>query len=228
VEGLPGDRIAGDRASGQVSRRIVLWRHGRTEWNASGRFQGQIDIDLDEIGRAQAWESARRLAALEPDLLVSSDLKRTRDTIAALAEITGKPIQLDPRLRETFAGEWQGLTGGEIASRYPEEYKAWRAGDPVLRVGGGETRQDVAERMAAAVRDIAAKLADDGLAVLTTHGGAARLGIAALIGMPLERFTNVGGLSNGSWSMLRDTDQGWVLVEHNAGTLPTPVVIEEG
>jgi glucosyl-3-phosphoglycerate phosphatase len=211
-----------------VSRRIVLWRHGRTEWNATGRFQGQTDIDLDEIGRAQAWESARRLAALEPDLLISSDLRRTRDTMAALAEITGKPIQLDERLRETFAGEWQGLTGAEIASRYPEEYKAWRAGDPLLKVGGGETRQDVAERMAAAVRDIAARLADDGLAVLTSHGGAARLGIAALIGMPLERFTNIGGLSNGSWSMLRDTDQGWVLVEHNAGTLPTPVVIEEG
>jgi glucosyl-3-phosphoglycerate phosphatase len=211
-----------------VSRRIVLWRHGRTEWNATGRFQGQTDIDLDEIGRAQAWESARRLAALEPDLLISSDLRRTRDTMAALSEITGKPIQLDERLRETFAGEWQGLTGAEIASRYPEEYKAWRAGDPLLKVGGGETRQDVAERMAAAVRDIAARLADDGLAVLTSHGGAARLGIAALIGMPLERFTNIGGLSNGSWSMLRDTDQGWVLVEHNAGTLPTPVVIEEG
>ena len=211
-----------------MSRRIVLWRHGRTEWNATGRFQGQTDIDLDEIGRAQAWQSARRLAALEPDLLISSDLRRTRDTMAALAEITGKPIKLDERLRETFAGEWQGLTGAEIASRYPEEYKAWRAGDPLLKVGGGETRQDVAERMAAAVRDIAARLADDGLAVLTTHGGAARLGIAALIGMPLERFTNIGGLSNGSWSMLRDTDQGWVLVEHNAGTLPTPVVIEEG
>lgn len=211
-----------------MSRRIVLWRHGRTEWNASGRFQGQTDIDLDEIGRAQAWESARRLAALEPDLLISSDLRRTRDTIAALAEITGKQVLVDRRLRETFAGDWQGLTGAEIASRYPEEYKAWRAGDPLLKVGGGETRQDVAERMAAAVRDIAARLADDGLAVLTTHGGAARLGIAALIGMPLERFTNIGGLSNGSWSMLRDTDQGWVLVEHNAGTLPTPVVIEEG
>jgi probable phosphoglycerate mutase len=82
--------------------------------------------------------------------------------------------------------------------------------------------------MASAVRDVAARLSDDGLAVLTTHGGAARLGIAALIGMPLERFTNIGGLSNTSWSMLRDTDQGWVLVEHNAGTLPTPVAIEEG
>jgi glucosyl-3-phosphoglycerate phosphatase len=228
VEGLPDDPAARNRASGQVSRRIVLWRHGRTEWNATGRFQGQIDVDLDEVGRDQAWESGRRLAALEPDVLVSSDLKRTRDTMAALSSITGREMQLDVRLRETFAGEWQGLTGAEIASRYPEAYKAWRAGDPLLRVGGGETRQDVAERMAAAVRDIAARLADDGLAVLTTHGGAARLGIASLIGMPLERFTNIGGLSNASWSMLRDTDQGWVLVEHNAGTLPTPVVIEEG
>jgi probable phosphoglycerate mutase len=205
-----------------------MWRHGRTVWNALGRFQGQIDIALDDVGREQAVESARRLAALAPDLLVSSDLQRTRDTMAALQALTGTEVLLDSRLRETYAGEWQGCTGAEIAAQWPEEYKAWRAGDPLLRVGGGETRQEVAERMSVAVRDIAAKLPDDGLAVLTTHGGAARLGIAALIGMPLERFTNIGGLSNGSWSMLRDTDQGWVLVEHNAGTLPTPVAIEEG
>jgi probable phosphoglycerate mutase len=211
-----------------VTRRIVLWRHGRTEWNATGRFQGQTDISLDEVGREQADGAARRLASLQPERLVSSDLHRARDTMAALAALTGLEIDLDVRLRETFAGDWQGLTGAEISSRYPEEYKSWRAGDPLLRVGGGETRQEVAARMAAAVRDVAARLSDDGLAVLTTHGGAARLGIAALIGMPLERFTNIGGLSNTSWSMLRDTDQGWVLVEHNAGTLPTPVAIEEG
>ncbi|HET6729484.1 MAG TPA: histidine phosphatase family protein [Jiangellaceae bacterium] len=211
-----------------MTRRIVLWRHGRTEWNATGRFQGQTDISLDEVGREQADGAARRLASLQPELLVSSDLHRARDTMAALATLTGLEIDLDVRLRETFAGDWQGLTGAEITSRYPEEYKSWRAGDPLLRVGGGETRQEVAERMAAAVRDVATRLSDDGLAVLTTHGGAARLGIAALIGMPLERFTNIGGLSNTSWSMLRDTDQGWVLVEHNAGTLPTPVAIEEG
>jgi broad specificity phosphatase PhoE len=211
-----------------VTRRIVLWRHGRTEWNASGRFQGQTDISLDDFGREQADGAARRLASLQPELLVSSDLRRARDTMAALAALTGLKIELDARLRETFAGDWQGLTGTEIATRHPEDYKSWRAGDPLLRVGGGETRQEVAERVAAAVRDVAARLSDDGLAVLTTHGGAARLGIAALIGMPLERFTNIGGLSNTSWSMLRDTDQGWVLVEHNAGTLPTPVAIEEG
>lgn len=190
-------------------------------------------MDLDETGRQQARDAAARLAALSPNMLVSSDLKRTRDTTAVLAELIGGDVELDTRLRETYAGEWQGCTAAEIAARWPDEYRAWRGGDPLLRVGGGETRQEVADRMVAAVRDAAARLPEDGLAVLTSHGGAARLGIASLIGMPLKLFTNIGGLSNCSWSMLRQNhdhlgEDGWILVEHNAGTLPTPVVIEEG
>ena len=211
-----------------MSRRIVLWRHGRTEWNAAGRFQGQTDVALDEVGRQQARDAAARLASLSPELLLSSDLQRAQDTMSALASLVGIETELDPRLRETFAGEWQGLTGAEIAARWPAEHKAWRAGDPVLRVGGGETREEVATRVAEAVHDAAKRLSDDGLAVLATHGGSARLGIASLIGMPLDRFTNVGGLSNCAWSILRETNHGWTLIEHNAGTLPTPVVIEEG
>lgn len=211
-----------------MSRRIVLWRHGRTEWNQAGRFQGQTDIALNDAGRQQARESAARLAALDPDLLISSDLERARETIGALAVLRGLEVEFDPRLRETYAAEWQGLTGAEIVAKFPEEHARWRAGDPVLRVGGGESRQEVAARMVAAVEDATKRLGDDGLAVLATHGGAARLGIASLIGMPLKRFTNVGGLSNCSWSMLRESSHGWTLVEHNAGTLPSPVVIEEG
>lgn len=212
-----------------MSRRVVLWRHGRTEWNATGRFQGQIDIELDDVGRAQAHEAAARLAALEPELLVSSDLHRARQTMGALAGIVGLQVELDQRLRETFAGEWQGLTGAEIEQNWPDEHRAWRMGDPLVRVGGGETRREVAERTAEAVAAAAKRLSDDGLAVLATHGGAARLGIAALIGMPIERFTQIGGLSNCAWSMLRENSAGtWTLVEHNAGTLPRPVVIEEG
>lgn len=211
-----------------MSRRIVLWRHGRTEWNAAGRFQGQTDVALDDIGREQARQAAARLAALAPNLLVSSDLERARDTMSALAKLVGLDVSTDPQLRETYAGSWQGCTGAEIAASWPDEYKRWRAGDPVLRVGGGETRREVATRMYRAIADAAAQLPADGLAVLTTHGGAARLGIAAAIGMPLEKFTNVGGLSNCSWSILREGDDGWILVEHNAGTLPTPIVIEEG
>lgn len=211
-----------------MSRRIVLWRHGRTEWNASGRFQGQTDVALDDVGHEQARDAAARLAALDPELLVSSDLQRAQETMSALSRLVELDVELDSRLRETYAGEWQGCTSAEIAERWPDDYKLWRGGDPLLRVGGGETRQEVAERMFAAVTHAAARLPEDGLAVLTSHGGAARLGIASLIGMPLHQFTNIGGLSNCSWSMLREGDDGWILVEHNAGTLPTPVVIEEG
>ena len=139
-----------------------------------------------------------------------------------------RPVEVDPRLRETYAGDWQGLTGAEIAARYSGEYSAWQSGDPQLQVGGGESRADVAARMADAITDAAARLPEGGLAVLVTHGGAARLGVARLVGLPLERFTNLGGLSNGSWSLLADSTHGWVLVEHNAGTLPEPVSIEEG
>ncbi|HLR96379.1 MAG TPA: histidine phosphatase family protein [Jiangellaceae bacterium] len=215
-----------------MSRRVVLWRHGRTEWNATGRFQGQSDIDLDDLGREQAGAAARHLAALKPEVVVSSDLVRARDTAAALHAIIGGTAQADPRLRETFAGRWQGLTVEQIQQHFADEYEAWRAGDPTLEVGGGECRRDVAQRMVAACTQVSEALPDDGLAVLVTHGGSARLAIASLIGLPLERFTNVGGLSNGSWSMLRasgpGTEHGWILMEHNAGTLPPPVTIEEG
>ncbi|HEX6195532.1 MAG TPA: histidine phosphatase family protein [Jiangellaceae bacterium] len=211
-----------------MNRRVVLWRHGRTEWNATGRFQGQIDVPLDAEGHRQALDAARRLAALEPDLLLSSDLQRTQQTAAALAKLTGLDVMLDERLRETYAGEWEGCTIEEIARRFPDQYAAWRAGDSRVRVGGGESREEVAERIAAGVTDAVAKIPDDGLAVLTSHGGASRLGIGKLIGMSQESYTSIGPLSNCSWSMMRKTEHGWILVEHNAGTLPEPVGVVEG
>jgi glucosyl-3-phosphoglycerate phosphatase len=215
--------------SAPPGRRVVLWRHGRTEWNATGRFQGQSDIELDDSGRAQAERSARLLAALWPTLLVSSDLQRARDTAAALARLTGLEVETDPDLREIYAGRFQGLLGSEIAERYPEEHGRWRGGDPRERVGGGETRLEVAERVARVVERVAARLPEDGLAVLSTHGGAARLGIAMLIGLPVQHFSALGVLSNCSWSMLAEERSGsWQLIEHNAGTLPEPVELAEG
>ena len=90
-------------------RRVLLLRHGQTSWNAEDRFQGQTDVDLDDVGRRQASRAARLLAALQPHALVSSDLRRARDTAAALATLTGLEAVSDPRLRETYAGAWQGI-----------------------------------------------------------------------------------------------------------------------
>ena len=91
-----------------MERRIVLLRHGRTEWNATRRYQGQADPPLDEVGQAQAIEAAALVAAMRPDLLVSSDLQRACQTAEKLASLTGLELSLDARLRERHLGHWQG------------------------------------------------------------------------------------------------------------------------
>ncbi len=212
--------------------RVVLWRHGQTAWNAEGRFQGQTDVPLDDVGQAQARRAAVMLARLQPQRIVSSDLSRAHSTAMALAHVTGLPVRTDPDLRETNGGGFQGLTGPEIRQRYPADWAAWASGDPHHRnPGGGESRTDVAARMLAAVLR-AGEDVGDGLCVLATHGGAARLAVASLIGLPLDRVGSLGVISNTAWTMLEQrVGEGahqWVLVEHNARTLPEPVTIEEG
>lgn len=213
---------------GPAPRRALLWRHGRTEWNLAGRFQGQTDVPLDDVGRAQARRAAALVAALRPDRIVSSDLSRAVETATALARHTGLDVTRDPGLRETGAGSWEGLRAPELASRFPDDYARWRSGDAHVEIGGGESRTQVAVRMAAAVQRAVDGLPPGGLVVIATHGGSARLGIAQLIGLPPERVTALGVLANCCWSVLVETVAGWQLVEHNAGTLPEPVTTEEG
>src|SRR4051812_8471329 len=121
--------------------RLVLWRHGRTEWNATGRFQGQLDPPLDAEGRSQAARVAPELAADLPagqTTVVSSDLSRAAETAASLTAVLGVQLRLDPRLREHGMGLWEGLTRDEVAERYPEQYADWVTGGPVRGRGGGE------------------------------------------------------------------------------------------
>ena len=215
-----------------TGRRIVLWRHGRTEWNASARFQGQTDIGLDDVGREQARTAARLLTGLRPSVIVSSDLIRARDTAAALGELTGLPVEVDPGLRETFAGTWQGRTSDEIAATDLEAYDAWVAGVPDVRPGGGETRWEVAERTSAALTKALERVEPGGTLVAVTHGGAARTVLAMQLGLPPEWWGVLGGLSNCCWSVLHEDSRrgpgAWRLEEHNAGSLPEPVLSEEG
>jgi probable phosphoglycerate mutase len=202
---------------------VVIWRHGRTAWNLERRFQGQTDIALDDVGLAQARRAARLLAAMRPDVLTSSDLRRAADTAAALAELVEMEVTLDERLRETFAGRWQGLTNAEIDKLYPDEVRAWRRGEPIRR-GGGELESEVAERMVAAVTDAVEKVPPGGVLVAVTHGGAARVAIGQLLGLGRTEWGALGPLSNCSWSVLGEARRGWRLLEHNAGTLPEPVL----
>ncbi|MDQ1654453.1 MAG: glucosyl-3-phosphoglycerate phosphatase [Cryptosporangiaceae bacterium] len=202
-------------------RRLLLWRHGRTEWNAAGRMQGQSDVALDDTGRAQAREAAPLLAAEQPDAIVSSDLVRAHDTALVLAALTGLPVRTDPRLRESNFGPWQGLTSEEIAERFPEPHALWRQGK-AFTVPGAETPDEVAARMLAGIED--ALDATDGTLVVAAHGAAARHAVRALLGWPYEVAGKIGPLGNCRWTELRHTATGWRLHAHNAGPVGGPAV----
>ncbi|NRQ34954.1 histidine phosphatase family protein [Nonomuraea sp. NN258] len=199
-----------------MSKRIVCLRHGQTLWNVEHRFQGHSDIPLDETGLAQAARAGSLLASLRPTLIVSSDLRRANDTALALGRLVGLDVAVDKDFRERGGGQWEGLTRDEIAAQWPEEYAAWEAPD-------GEPVTEVAARVAGAMRRWAARLDDDGLLVVASHGAALRLGICELLGLPEPLWSALGGLGNCSWSVLEEGRRGWRLVEHNAGTLPEPI-----
>jgi len=209
------------------SRRVVLWRHGRTAWNAESRFQGTTDVALDDVGVAQAERAARDLATLAPHRIVSSDLLRARTTAETLAGMLGLAVETDPDLRETYAGSWQGLTRDEIVAADPDGWAQWIAGADI-RPGGGETRTEVAARVSAAVLRHAEGLPAGGTLVVTSHGGAVRSCLGRMLGLPVDHWTVLGGLVNCAWSVLEEQPDGrWRLVEHNARSLPEEVVGDE-
>jgi len=199
------------------TKRLVILRHGRTAWNAERRYQGQADPPLDDVGEGQALQVAGLIAAMHPDVLISSDLQRARLTAMQVAELTGLPMTADKRLRERNLGHWQGLTRSEVERRYPDEYADWLAGRDVTR-RGGETRQQVADRAC----ELVSELPDVELVVLVSHGATAMCLSAALLGLP-QTPSILGALANCHWTELRDAGTGWTLRAHNAGA-PGPVI----
>lgn len=196
---------------------LILWRHGTTEWNAQLRVQGHTDSALSAEGIAQAERAAPLLAARRPEAIVASDLRRTLDTAAPLAALTGLPVRPDPRLRERYYGDWEGLTMPEVAQRFPEAHARQRAGHHDLghRI---EPPADVMKRVGEALREVAAATSPGGTTVVVTHGGAARYGTFELLGWPAELLGSVTVLANCHHTELRrDPDRGWTLYGHNLG-----------
>ncbi|MBP2474147.1 2,3-bisphosphoglycerate-dependent phosphoglycerate mutase/probable phosphoglycerate mutase [Crossiella equi] len=196
--------------------RLVVWRHGQTGHNASGRLQGHLDVDLNDIGREQARAAAPHVAKFEPDVFVVSDLQRAANTAATLTELTGWVPRVDKRLRETDVGQWMGMSGEEVERDFPGALDTWRA-DPTFAPPGGESRVEVAARAAEVVADL--DLEHDGTALLCAHGGLITGLVGRLLGLPVETWPQLGGLSNCHWTVLaRRGDTGrWRLLNHNVG-----------
>ncbi len=166
------------------------------------------------------------LAALEPALLLCSDLARATATVEPLASATGLPVAYDARLRELDLGAWQGLTLAEAADRYPEEHAAWRAGADVAR-GGGETYADAAVRGSACLLEHLPQLPAGRTLVAVTHGGTARATLASLLELPATTWSRLTGLDNCSWSVLVEHPVGWRLEQHGV-RVPVPVPHADG
>jgi broad specificity phosphatase PhoE len=179
------------RYKDRVTTRILLVRHGESEWNASGRWQGWAESPLSDLGRRQAFEAAGAVGSV--DAIVASDLERAVQTALIISEAIGVgPVVAEPDLRERDVGEWTGLTRAEIDERWPGALDEWRRGE-LPAPPGGERNEDILVRYERALRAIAEAF-DGGEVLAVSHGGVRRL---------LERehgvdappaFANLGGL----------------------------------
>jgi probable phosphoglycerate mutase len=205
--------------------RVVLWRHGQTDWNVENRFQGHSDIPLNKVGEYQVTAAAKVLAGLNPDRIISSDLIRAQSTAAALSKITNLKVEINAGLRETDGGLWEGKLASENRASHGELFANWYEGGDEAAGVTGERRSDVAKRAVAVIEKESANFA--GTIVFVTHGGTVRSVLGSILKLPISQWGVIGGLSNACWSILEltkhHTGSKWYLAEHNAGSLPEPV-----
>ena len=168
--------------------RLLLVRHGQSEWNASRRLQGQADIALSDLGRAQADALAPLVAGFAPDLVITSDLRRARET----AERLGYPDAVpEPGLREISVGAWEGQEIPDLISRSADDYAGWRAGTYCPE--GGEAWDAFCSRTEAAIHRAARD--DAGTVLMVCHGGVIRAILHRLIGLEPRHIVPVSPAS---------------------------------
>jgi broad specificity phosphatase PhoE len=181
--GLTSSRASSDTRQGTGPTRLLVARHGQSEWNAAGRWQGQADPPLSEFGQLQAAEAALHLGIF--DAIWASDLQRAALTAAIIAEIIGiGPIQIDKRLRETDVGPWEGLTHAQVEQGWPGYLESHQ------RPEGFENYDEAAGRMIESFIQIAAQT-PGGEVLIVSHGGAIRA-VRRLLGATDERMPNLG------------------------------------
>lgn len=185
-------------------RRLVLLRHGQTAWNAAHRAQGHADVDLDEVGHAQAQSAAATLAQLKPAALWSSDLARAASTAKLVARATRLEVTYDERLREFDLGERTGITMLDYEADHPDEYALFRAGQYDV-VPGGEPAPEVIARMQAGIKDALGSVNPGELVIVVTHGAALKLTLLALLDLPQSGAAVFRAMDNCGWSILEET-----------------------
>lgn len=174
-----------------AARQVVLLRHGQTDWNVQGRWQGSADIPLNATGREQAKQAGALLGENFCDIgrVVSSDKSRALETAkivaAAHPDLSEADVVTEPRLHEHYAGAVEGLTREESRQQFGDQLRELGQGKD-LRLGGGERPSEVAARGAEAIYDHIAATAEGTTLLCVGHGGALRLAAASLCRIPLD------------------------------------------
>jgi probable phosphoglycerate mutase len=165
-----------------TSRIVYLARHGETDWNVAGRWQGHTDVPLNDTGREQARALVPRLRPFGLAAAVASDLSRARETAEIVALGLGVPLAYtDPALRERSFGVFEGLTRAECERQHAEAWRVWLA--ERRPPPGAETQPVLAERVVAAATRVALQVATDlAPALIVTHGGALRALVSTITG----------------------------------------------
>jgi len=180
--------------------RLLLVRHGETEWTRDGRYQGTTDVALSELGLAQAQALAKRLAGEKLTAIYASDLQRARDTAAPIADRHGQVAHPEPCLREIGFGIWEGLTWAQIGQRDPDTWAQWEANPMSAMPAGGESLSSITDRLHRLLSRLATR-PDDETILLVAHGGSLRVLICLALGLP-PRWAWSLRMDNGALSEL--------------------------
>ena len=192
-------------------KRLLLIRHGETNWNVEARLQGQREQTLNATGQAQVEALAQALRDVSIDIIYSSDLERALATAQAINTAHHLPIATEKRLREFSLGKFEGLTPDELRQRYPQDFEAWRA-DRSRATHGGETVAQVAARVETLLVEIERSLAKT--VVVVGHGGPLRVMICKALRLPEAKYWRFR-LDNAGIAELEHGQNHWLLIRHN-------------
>lgn len=194
--------------------RLLLVRHGETDWNREGRWQGHAGPGINTLGAQQAEAASERLAReRRVDALYTSDLVRAAETAAVIGRRLGLQPIVDVRLREVDVGAWSGLTRREVADADPEAYALWTRGENE-GYPGGETFEQLERRSVEVVGDIAAA-APEGTVAAVCHGGTIRAVVGAALEVPPRRRGRLATGRNGSITVIETRSWGLVVAAYN-------------
>ena len=169
---------------------IILVRHGETEWNLQGRYQGQSETDLSAAGHQQAELLARRLADTSIDAIFSSPLRRAMATAEAVAQGRKGEVVAVSDLIEISHGTWEGLTVEAVKRKFPEQYSLWHRSPVEVRFPGGESLEDLRARVLPAIQQIA-RLNSAEVALVCGHDAVNKVILADCFHLPLSEFWRI-------------------------------------